>query len=137
MHSSHRDLPACFPHNVWQLADGIIATQIRRNHMRLCGTGRERKSDLHGEILFHLAYIFTQLRARTDHDRTIDVCCDEQGARKVHEDVSTPAMCSWKSRDAFLEPFNALFNHHTVVVFRGHLQAVPSTLVRTHAWACS
>ena len=31
------DLPACFQHNVWQLPDGIIATQMRRNHTRQCG----------------------------------------------------------------------------------------------------
>ena len=70
----------------WRLPDGIIATQLPRTHIRLRGTCKERESDLHGEILLHLACNFIQQRARTNHDQIIDVYCNEHVTRKVHEE---------------------------------------------------
>ena len=52
------------------------------------------------------------LRARS----TKSVGCASERAKPI-SDGSTPAECSWKSRDAFFNPFSAFVRHHTMSLF--------------------
>ena len=54
----HAVSSACFEHTVW-----LAIPRWRRGdagiiHVRLCGTCRKRRSEVHGEILFHLSNNF-------------------------------------------------------------------------------
>ena len=96
----------------WQHPE--LRTQVPRTHMRLCGTGKERESDFHGETLLHLAGIFMELEPTTIQSLT----CTAMNTLRARSTKSVRCASAWKSRDASLKPFTVSFlytPHHVVV----------------------